>query len=115
MIHSYFQLIACAINASCLALLNSGLSMKFLLAAVHCIVSADGEDLILDPDHRQCAKSTAQLTFVFDSVQQNAVAIHTAGRYTIGQYNDALAMCRQASTSIFKFYRDAVMKFAQVL
>lgn len=89
--------------------------MKFLLAAVHCIVSADGNDLILDPDHRQSAKSTAQLTFVFDSIEQNAVAIHTAGRYTIGQYNDALSMCRQASTSIFKFYKDAVVKFAKVL
>lgn len=89
--------------------------MKFLLAAVHCIVSADGKDLILDPDHRQCVNSTAQLTFVFDSVKQNAVAIHTAGRYSIGQYNDALAMCRQASTYIFKFYKDAVMKFAKVL
>lgn len=47
-----FKLLACAINAGCLALMNSGLSMKFLVAAVHCMINADGE-IILDPDEKQ--------------------------------------------------------------
>lgn len=104
-------LIACAINAACLALVNSGLPMKFLVAAVNCAIDADGE-CILDPDTKQEANCSAQLTFVFDSVHQNTVAIHTTGMYTIAQYNDALAMCQEASRCVFAFYRDVVAKFA---
>lgn len=88
--------------------------MKFLIGAVHCIVTEDGQ-IILDPDYRQTQTSVAQLTFVYDSVDKNTVAIHTSGRYTIGQYNDALVMCREASDIVFSFYKNAVKKFAKVL
>lgn len=43
------QLLACSINASCLALMDSGLAMKFLFAAVTCGVTQD-DLLIVDPD-----------------------------------------------------------------
>lgn len=105
-----FQLIACAINAACLALMNSGMSMKMTLAGVHCIIDENGE-LILDPDQSRCETAQASLTFVFDSIEKNTVATHTTGRFTIGQYNDALTQCKQASATIFQFYRDAIKKF----
>lgn len=108
--HSVLQLIACAVNASCLALLNSGLSMKTLIAGVHCIISADG-DLILDPNGEQTKNARASLTFVFDSVDKNIVTEHTSGKFTVGQYNDALVQCQQASSIVFQFYRDAVKKY----
>lgn len=105
-----FQLIACAVNAVCLALLNSGLSMKMLIAGVHCVINCDG-DLIIDPDREQAENALASLTFVFDSVDKNIVAEHTTGKFTIGQYNDALVQCQQASNAIFQFYRNALTKF----
>lgn len=107
---SLLQLIACSVNASCLALLNSGLSMKSLLAGVHCVITNDNE-LVLDPDQSICDHAVASLTFVFDSVQKNVVAAHTTGRFTIGQYNDAVTQCKHASEIVFKFYRDAIRKF----
>lgn len=103
-------MVACAINAACLALLNSGLSMKMLLAGVHCIIDENGE-LILDPDQNRCMNAQASLTFVFESIEKNTVTTHTTGRFTIGQYNDALTQCKQASATIFQFYRDAIKKF----
>lgn len=106
----YLQLIACAINAACLALMNSGMSMKMLLAGVHCILDENSE-LVLDPDQSRCEKALASLTFVFDSINKNTIATHTTGRFTIGQYNDALIQCKQASDTIFQFYRDAIKKF----
>lgn len=106
----YLQLIACAINAACLALLNSGMSMKMLLAGVHCVIDENGE-VVLDPDQDRCEKAQASLTFVFDSIEKNTVAMHTTGRFTIGQYNEALTQCKQASATIFQFYRDAIKKF----
>lgn len=84
--------------------------MKSLFAGVHCIIDENGE-LHLDPAKEQCEHSIASLTFVFDSVDKNTVATYTTGKFTIGQYNDALNQCREASSTIFKFYRDAVTKF----
>lgn len=98
-------------NASCLALLNSGLSMKSLLGGVHCVITSDNE-LVLDPDQLVSEHAVASLTFVFESVHRNVVAVHTTGRFTIGQYNDAVIKCRHASDIIFKFYREVIKKFA---
>lgn len=108
-------LIAASVNAACLALLNSGIAMRFLVAAVHCAVAADGCALHVDPDARQLADSRAQLTFVFESVSGRTVAVHTAGRHTVAQYNDAQRMCAAASRTVFAYYRVAVDKFVKLL
>lgn len=87
--------------------------MKFLIAAIHCVVTNDG-NLLLDPDQRQTDASRAQLTIVFDSVKQKVVALHSTGKFTVAQYSDALEMGRQTSENVFKFYKNAVKKFARV-
>lgn len=84
--------------------------MKSLFAGIHCIIDKN-DDLHLDPNKQKCEQSVASLTFVFDSINKNTVATYTTGKFTIGQYNDALTQCREASSTIFKFYRDAVKKF----
>lgn len=88
--------------------------MKYLVGAVNCIINKYGE-LIVDPDYRQSYKSLAQMTFVFENVHRNAIAVHTTGKFTKGQYNDAIILCREASKFIFNFYRETVRKFANVL
>lgn len=110
-------LAAASLNAAQLALLNSGIALRFLVAAVHCAVANDeAGTLLLDPDARQLAGGCrAQLTFVFESVSGRSVAVHTAGRCTVAQYMDAQRMCAQASRAVFAFYRQAVAKFAKVL
>lgn len=100
---------ACAVNASCLALLNSGISMYALVAGVHCAIMADNQ-IVIDP--YQCEQSVASLTFVFDSVNFNVITCHTSGSFTIEQYHLALAKCKHASKTIFNFYRAAVKKYA---
>lgn len=108
-------LIAASLNAACLALLNSGIAMRFLVGAVHCAVAADGTTLLLDPDARQLADSRAQMTFVFESASGRTVSVHTSGRHTVAQYNDAQRMCAAASGAVFAFYREAITKFVQIL
>lgn len=46
------QLLACSVNAVSLALINSGIEMKFLIAAVSCMVDEEGV-IIVDPDDKQ--------------------------------------------------------------
>jgi exosome complex component RRP46 len=97
-----------------MALLNSGLEMKYSIAAVHCVIDSD-DQVVLDPENKVCLEAVGHLTFVFESVNKSTVATHTDGRFTIGQYNEALMMARSASDGIFNFYRDIVRKCAKEL
>lgn len=87
--------------------------MKMLIAGVHCIINSD-DDLIIDPDREQTENAQASLTFVFDSVNKNIITEYTTGKFTIGQYTDALVQCQQASSAVFEFYRNAFKKFHKV-
>ena len=49
---SLFQILAAAINASCLALMDSGISMQCLVAAVTCLVGEE-EEITMDPSLQQ--------------------------------------------------------------
>lgn len=86
--------------------------MKSLVAAVHCSITGD-QELVLDPEQDVCDRSVANFTFVFDNVDKNLVAVHSKGRFTIEQYQNALKQCKHASDAIFKFYKDAISKYSK--
>lgn len=46
-------MLACAINATCLALINSSLPMKFTFAAVSCMTDKETEEIVIDPNSKQ--------------------------------------------------------------
>ncbi|EAT41543.1 AAEL006819-PA [Aedes aegypti] len=107
-------LVACAINAVCLALMNSGIEMKFLVAAVHSVLREDG-DIVLDPDALQSKDARAKFTFVFENCTRNTVSIYTHGKFTTEQYHRALKMAEEAVEKVFGFYADIVGKQREVL
>ncbi|XP_062539018.1 exosome complex component RRP46 [Armigeres subalbatus] len=107
-------LVACAINAVCLALMNSGIEMKYLVAAVHSVLRQDGT-LALDPDELQSKDSLAKFTFVFENCTRNTVSIYTHGKFTTEQYHRALKMAEQAVGKVFEFYGNIVAKQREVL
>lgn len=108
--------------------MNSGLEMKFHMAAVHCGLDND-DNLVIDPDYvpnsnltfSRIQKSSrsenfkGNFTFVFDSLKQSVIGVNTDGKFTLQQYNQAQSLCRQASRKIFDFYREIVKKYARVL
>lgn len=100
-------LLACAVNSACLALMNSGIAMKFLVAAVSCMIDHEDKTLI-DPDFKQLKNSRATLTFVFDSVKKSVVASHTSGRFNQTQYQECILQCKNVSDKIFSFYRNVI-------
>jgi hypothetical protein len=71
--------LACAVNSACLALMNSGNAMKFLVAAVSCMI--DHEDkTIIDPDSKQLKVRYAcsPCHFIYSiSVQYNHLPFRT--------------------------------------
>lgn len=108
--------------------MNSGLEMKFHMAAVHCGLDNDNK-LIIDPDYVPNANLTfsriqkssrsenfkGNFIFVFDSLQQSVIGVNTDGKFTLQQYNEAQNLCREASRKIFEFYREIVKKYGTVL
>lgn len=100
---------ACAINAACMALLASGMAMKYTVAAVHCIVDKKGE-IVVDPNHRQAKEAIAMFTFAFDSVNKNLVACNTEGKFKLCQYNDCQLLAKAASEKVFQFYKEEIRK-----
>lgn len=100
--------------------------MKFQIAAIYCSLDYDN-NLQLDP--HQNATSThnrnnnktkscqfkASFTFVFDNSQKNVIGVITDGKFSLHQYNNALALCREASDKVFDFYKEIIKKFANVI
>ncbi|XP_012275797.1 exosome complex component RRP46 [Orussus abietinus] len=105
-------LLACTLNAACLALINSGLSMKFMIAAVTSMIKRDSGIIILDPDNLQLQDAKATFTFAFDSTKKNLITCHTTGNFTDLEFTDSLHKCKQASQYVFDFYREIVTKYA---
>ncbi|XP_076233844.1 exosome complex component Rrp46 [Calliopsis andreniformis] len=108
-------LLACIINAACLALINSGVPMKFTIAAVSCMIEEDTGDTILDPDNSQLQHARAEFTYAFDSLKKDVVCCHTVGRFTQDEFFETMDKCKEASQYVFDFYRNLVKKFANVI
>lgn len=90
--------------------------MRFLVAAVHCALRPSGT-ILLDPDVRTMVEdggTVATFTFAFDSVSRRTVAVHSEGKYTVDQFNEAQDICSKASEAIFDFYRNSFKKYMKV-
>ncbi|KAL4721151.1 hypothetical protein ACJJTC_018208 [Scirpophaga incertulas] len=113
-LEDYGGLLACCLNCTCLALLNSGVSMQYLFAAVSCVVDERG-DVVLDPTEQALATARARLTFVFDNRDKSLVTFFTDGTFSRDTQKEALERCRAASDLIFGFYRSIVGKYSNVI
>ncbi|XP_046737428.1 exosome complex component RRP46 [Diprion similis] len=105
-------LLACAINAACLALMNSSISMKFTVAAVSCMIDRESGKLIIDPDSTQIQHARVTFTYVFEGIKKDLVSCHTTGRFSENELMESLEKCRAASQNIFNFYRNIVEQYA---
>lgn len=104
----YFQLISCAINAACLACLDSGIDMRSMFAAVSCFLTDDEELTLVAPVNNKDIKAT--FIFVFDNCEGKIIASHTKGSFIMEHYIEALNLAREESTNIFEFFSQALLK-----
>ncbi|KAH0947073.1 hypothetical protein HN011_008910 [Eciton burchellii] len=102
-------LLACAINASCLALINSGLAMKFTIAAVHCMIEKDTGEVVIDPDSAQLKNAKAEFTYAFDSINKDIICCHSVGRFSQKEFLICMKKCKQVPV----FHADEII--SQVL
>ena len=105
------------INAACLALADSGISMNCLFAAVTVAIikeTAESEaKIVLDPCGKTIRKAANSciLVFVFESRNREIIATHVqSGKCSEGKFQECMGMARKASSAFFEFYREVIKK-----
>jgi len=101
------QLISCAINASCLACLDSGMDMKFVFGAVSCFLTQEEEFNFIPPITEE--KIKALFVLVFNNTSGSLIASHTEGCFSMEQYQKALSLCREESKHVFSFFKKSIL------
>jgi len=109
-------ILSAAINASCLALIDSGIAMQCLVAAVTCLVNEENE-IVIDPSRQKVeAGYKAVLTFAFDNRKKELILSHCEGQVASEIFQKCLRQCKEASQVIFDFYKTAIKrKFSKEL
>lgn len=105
------QLISCAVNAACLACLDSGIDMKFVFAAVSVYLTNSKEFRFIPPISEN--ELTAMFVFVFNNTTGGVIASHTEGSYSSEQYKTALNLCKEESKNVFSFIKKLLISQAQ--
>nr|XP_034342787.1 exosome complex component RRP46 isoform X1 [Arvicanthis niloticus] len=103
------QLLACCLNAACMALVDAGVPMRALFCGVTCALDSDG-NLMLDPTTKQEKEARAVLTFALDSSEQKLLMSTTKGLYSDAELQQCLAAAQAASQHIFRFYRESLQR-----
>lgn len=104
-LHEDGSLLAAALNATVLALLDAGVPMLKQVVAVTVAVLQDGR-VQLDPDAAAESEARARLTFAF---QGDALLLtHTHGRCTQAELAAALAAAQRAAAPLAQLLRRAL-------
>ncbi|XP_055105960.1 exosome complex component RRP46 isoform X1 [Symphalangus syndactylus] len=103
------SLLACCLNAACMALVDAGVPMRALFCGVTCALDSDGT-LVLDPTSKQEKEARAVLTFALDSVERKLLMSSTKGLYSDAELQQCLAAAQAASQHVFRFYRESLQR-----
>uniref|UniRef100_A0A8C4PIU5 Exosome component 5 n=1 Tax=Equus asinus TaxID=9793 RepID=A0A8C4PIU5_EQUAS len=103
------SLLACCLNAACMALVDAGVPMRALFCGVTCALDSDGT-LMLDPTAKQEKEARAVLTFALDSVERKLLMSTTKGLYSDAELQQCLAAAQAASQHVFRFYRESLQR-----
>jgi len=122
-------------NATCLALIDSGISMRFLFAGVNCaIVPGKPADMfavcvtknlffvidrdehknykiVVDPTSKQLLECSCEIFFIFENRNFEMLSLQiTKGTCSDQQLQDSLKSAQNASKTVFQFYKETVQK-----
>ena len=114
-LHDDGGLLACAVNASMLALIDAGVQCRDVIAAVEMRVRRDDtaqgrEVLLLDPTDEESRTFPDGLTLAFPSQSRGAVLSMSQGRVGESAYLIAFDTAKRASSHLVHFMRTAITK-----
>ncbi|KAA0193368.1 hypothetical protein HAZT_HAZT000806 [Hyalella azteca] len=103
------QLLTASLNGAVMALMDAGVQMQGLLAAVTCCYTHAGV-VIVEPTALELQESKSSLVFVLESDTANVVACYQQGRLSVAEYTAVLNRAIEAAKEVFQFYRSEMLK-----
>jgi exosome complex component RRP46 len=102
------SLLACCINACCVALMDAGIPMHGLVCAVACAVQLNGEETI-DPTLKQEQSAMTVVTFGFYNAS-DMITSHMTGKIAQDKFYATLSLASSGAKAISDFYRSSAKK-----
>lgn len=106
------SLLSCLINGSCLALVNAGIEMAFMYAAVTAALKAD-KSIILDPDAVQIENASAVFVFVFENVDKKLIFTKAVGVFSKLTFFRAKLQAQIQAEFVFAYYRQVIKSLSE--
>ncbi|KAI8051488.1 ribosomal protein S5 domain 2-type protein [Syncephalis plumigaleata] len=101
------SLMATTLNATAMALLNAGLPLRSIPAAITCAITAEGE-VWIDPTAEEEAMARSIHTMAFVQEKHQLIFIESTGQYTEEQLQACHDLCRAGADKVYAFYRVAL-------
>ncbi|KAJ1966106.1 exosome non-catalytic core subunit rrp46 [Dipsacomyces acuminosporus] len=99
---------AAAINATTLALVDTGVPLKSMVTAATCAVLKDG-GVVVDPTQEECDSAVSTHTFAFaNNDQSGPVYVDSRGEFTMEEHNRCYDLCAKTAERIAAFMRTAI-------
>ncbi|KAI8326388.1 ribosomal protein S5 domain 2-like protein [Martensiomyces pterosporus] len=97
-----------AINATTLALVDTGIPLKSMVAAATCAVLADGS-VVVDPTQEECERAASTHTLAFaNNDSAGPVYVDSRGQFTMEEYNKCYDLCAATTERVVAFMRTAI-------
>ena len=106
------SLLACCINAAFLSLLDTGISLDFLVGAVSRQIEHDGK-IVLDccgQDIDSDNVPIANVTVAFENQHNQVISCVANDKYTREQIKICMTKCQAVCRNVFAFYRTALIR-----
>ncbi|CAG8440155.1 12119_t:CDS:2 [Acaulospora colombiana] len=101
------SILAAAINATTLALINAGIPMTDIVVAVACAIDENGV-ILVDPKGQEIEKSQSFHTFAFNKASLNLLCCESLGLFTEQQYFDCYELSKNAARDIIEEIHKAI-------
>ncbi|KAJ3024166.1 Exosome component 5 [Thoreauomyces humboldtii] len=100
-------ILSTALNAAILALVDAGIPLRSLPAAVTCMMDREGV-LFLDPTTVEVEGSQSSHVFVFDDAGEGTLANVSTGAFTMDEYTNCYDQCLSAAATLQSLFRSSI-------
>ncbi|KAF7721995.1 Exosome component 5 [Apophysomyces ossiformis] len=103
------SVLAAAVNGITLALLDAGVPMKFMAAAVSCAIDKNTNAILLDPTKKELENAGSEHTFAFNNDSSASLLLsNSTGRFSQEQYFECHNTSYKAVDKVHGFMRVAI-------
>ncbi|KAG0164143.1 Exosome component 5 [Apophysomyces sp. BC1034] len=103
------SILAAAINGITLALLDAGVPMKSITAAISCTIDKNTNEILLDPTTEELEDAGSEHIFAFNNDPSSSLLLsNSTGQFSQDQYFECYNVCYKAVDKVHGFLRVAI-------